>query len=99
MCFCCYIICFFLSCVLFFFFKQKPAYELRISDWSSDVCSSDLGAMTIAIQVVVGPSDRCHEQSARQRTAAAQPSPFVCARQNRFLRRRYAVPALALRRP
>src|SRR3546814_3160815 len=45
----------FLSCVLFssittlyillcvlFFFKQKTAYEMRISDWSSDVCSSDL---------------------------------------------------------
>src|SRR3546814_11198695 len=29
------------SCV-FFFFKQKTAYEMRISDWSSDVCSSDL---------------------------------------------------------
>src|SRR3546814_1608927 len=29
-------------CVMFFFFKQKTAYELRISDWSSDVCSSDL---------------------------------------------------------
>src|SRR3546814_7082609 len=29
--------------VLFFFFKQKTAYEMRISDWSSDVCSSDLG--------------------------------------------------------
>src|SRR3546814_2719324 len=28
--------------VYFFFFKQKPAYELRISDWSSHVCSSDL---------------------------------------------------------
>src|SRR3546814_14849962 len=28
--------------VVFFFFKQKTAYELRISDWSSDVCSSDL---------------------------------------------------------
>src|SRR3546814_3588899 len=27
---------------MFFFFKQKTAYELRISDWSSDVCSSDL---------------------------------------------------------
>src|SRR3546814_15912807 len=27
---------------MFFFFKQKPAYEMRISDWSSDVCSSDL---------------------------------------------------------
>src|SRR3546814_1003866 len=26
-----------------FFFKQKTAYEMRISDWSSDVCSSDLG--------------------------------------------------------
>src|SRR3546814_4308273 len=32
-----------LSCfILFFFFKQKTAYEMRISDWSSDVCSSDL---------------------------------------------------------
>src|SRR3546814_1447507 len=34
------------SCVfnffIFFFFKQKTAYEMRISDWSSDVCSSDL---------------------------------------------------------
>src|SRR3546814_6833586 len=29
-------------CILFFFFKQKTAYEMRISDWSSDVCSSDL---------------------------------------------------------
>src|SRR3546814_8033424 len=28
--------------VVFFFFKQKTAYEMRISDWSSDVCSSDL---------------------------------------------------------
>src|SRR3546814_13250089 len=35
---CC--ICFFV-CVVFFF-KQKTAYEMRISDWSSDVCSSDL---------------------------------------------------------
>src|SRR3546814_9149346 len=35
------------SCIcLFFFFKQKTAYELRISDWSSDVCSSDLATMT-----------------------------------------------------
>src|SRR3546814_4575524 len=31
---------------MFFFFKQKTAYELRISDWSSDVCSSDLRATT-----------------------------------------------------
>src|SRR3546814_11695010 len=33
--------------VVFFFFKQKTAYEMRISDWSSDVCSSDLILATI----------------------------------------------------
>src|SRR3546814_7839150 len=31
-----------LTFLVFFFFKQKTAYEMRISDWSSDVCSSDL---------------------------------------------------------
>src|SRR3546814_4383578 len=31
---------------VFFFFKQKTAYEMRIRDWSSDVCSSDLAART-----------------------------------------------------
>src|SRR3546814_9826413 len=33
---------------MFFFFKQKTAYEMRISDWSSDVCSSDLKTAEIA---------------------------------------------------
>src|SRR3546814_1417830 len=33
---------------LFFFFKQKTAYEMRISDWSSDVCSSDLPRLPTA---------------------------------------------------
>src|SRR3546814_5406875 len=33
--------------VVFFFFKQKTAYEMRISDWSSDVCSSDLACLPI----------------------------------------------------
>src|SRR3546814_7062189 len=37
--------CFF----MFFFFKQKTAYEMRISDWSSDVCSSDL--ITVADRI------------------------------------------------
>src|SRR3546814_2043164 len=32
-----------------FFFKQKTAYEMRISDWSSDVCSSDLGGIMRAV--------------------------------------------------
>src|SRR3546814_6642197 len=33
--------------LIFFFFKQKTAYEMRISDWSSDVCSSDLKAKKV----------------------------------------------------
>src|SRR3546814_3713205 len=39
---------------VFFFFKQKTAYEMRISDWSSDVCSSDL----------LHPDARCGESPA-----------------------------------
>src|SRR3546814_2616828 len=35
--------------MFFFFFKQKTAYEMRISDWSSDVCSSDLAKANVAI--------------------------------------------------
>src|SRR3546814_10080155 len=38
-------------CIIFFFFKQKTAYEMRISDWSSDVCSSDLHARGFAAEV------------------------------------------------
>src|SRR3546814_18912460 len=35
-----------------FFFKQKTAYEMRISDWSSDVCSSDLGTVVSRSRVI-----------------------------------------------
>src|SRR3546814_5884527 len=34
---------------MFYFFKQKTAYEMRISDWSSDVCSSDLPIFACAL--------------------------------------------------
>src|SRR3546814_2786079 len=37
-----------------FFFKQKTAYEMRISDWSSDVCSSDLVHLGMATQTDAG---------------------------------------------
>src|SRR3546814_5914761 len=40
--------------VYFFFFKQKTAYEMRISDWSSDVCSSDLQAPALIVGHVAG---------------------------------------------
>src|SRR3546814_6558156 len=46
---------------MFFFFKQKTAYEMRISDWSSDVCSSDLGqvaALAVRSQGRLGSIDR-----------------------------------------
>src|SRR3546814_3266019 len=38
-----------IAVVCVFFFKQKTAYEMRISDWSSDVCSSDLLFYTIGV--------------------------------------------------
>src|SRR3546814_5971133 len=42
-------------CVLFvFFFKQKTAYEMRISDWSSDVCSSDLNSVAGVVRALTG---------------------------------------------
>src|SRR3546814_10535658 len=51
-----------LCCIrfVFFFFKEKTAYEMRISDWSSDVCSSDLQAQEQPsqlrfVQIVEGP--------------------------------------------
>src|SRR3546814_9158094 len=45
-----FLFAFLLSCFMFFFFfKQKTAYEMRISDWSSDVCSSDLAAQAIPL--------------------------------------------------
>src|SRR3546814_9268694 len=55
---------------LFFFFKQKTAYEMRISDWSSDVCSSDLridgfGGSSGGTARVRRGRDRCR----RRRTA------------------------------
>src|SRR3546814_6071969 len=39
--------------VLCFFVKQKTAYEMRISDWSSDVCSSDLDACSVHIDIPI----------------------------------------------
>src|SRR3546814_16345104 len=45
--------------VVFFFFKQKTAYEMRISDWSSDVCSSDL-AWEKAARAPVPPAHALH---------------------------------------
>src|SRR3546814_10163064 len=47
--------------MMFFFFKQKTAYELRISDWSSDVCSSDL-SLEAGMTVDISSHDRARER-------------------------------------
>src|SRR3546814_7784804 len=60
-------------CILVFFFKQKTAYEMRISDWSSDVCSSDLKT---AAGNVIKVADLVDDDAAkRDRVAAALKSP------------------------
>src|SRR3546814_9240061 len=44
-------------CHFVFFFKQKTAYEMRISDWSSDVCSSDLLHGDLIVARAIGAAD------------------------------------------
>src|SRR3546814_5795422 len=68
-----------LVCVLFFFFKQKTAYEMRISDWSSDVCSSDLtfpgGALNSGLYLSARRGCRCgHRQHRSKQQRRRQPS-------------------------
>src|SRR3546814_1778103 len=62
----------FFACV--FFFKQKTAYEMRISDWSSDVCSSDLpdGGLSGGDRVLVRHPCRCGgDKSVRRKVGDA----------------------------
>src|SRR3546814_14861963 len=61
--------------VCFFFVKQKTAYEMRISDWSSDVCSSDLGCPTTADMLK-------ERQLVETRRTAVKPAQTVLARFN-----------------
>src|SRR3546814_17313873 len=49
-----------------FFFKQKTAYEKRISDWSSDVCSSELAIGRHVIGEPAGAADAAHEHRLRR---------------------------------
>src|SRR3546814_4777147 len=60
-----------------FFFKQKTAYEMRISDWSSDVCSSDLATGVGAWSGLRprAPPPRSRTQRATVRTSARSPMP------------------------
>src|SRR3546814_4168769 len=61
-------------CSACFFFKQKTAYEMRISDWSSDVCSSDLEILACSSRLGWMPQPATRHR--RYRTAAADRSPL-----------------------
>src|SRR3546814_7921639 len=60
-----------LHSLLFCFFKQKTAYEMRISDWSSDVCSSDLlgGGLGIRYNDETPPDPRAYAELVRKHIA------------------------------
>src|SRR3546814_13657369 len=67
------ILCVFCLCcwVVFFFFKQKTAYEMRISDWSSDVCSSDLlDAAAHRVALRLDPAEHAQRRDAWHRPLA-----------------------------
>src|SRR3546814_1316267 len=68
----------------FFFFKQKTAYELRISDWSSDVCSSDLGQRHFFMILAGVVADRHFQRMIRP--VARPPQQFPRRREPLFLR-------------
>src|SRR3546814_13570200 len=63
--------------MLFFFFKQKTAYEMRISDWSSDVCSSDL--RQIAALYAVETTVRGSAPEARLAARKEYSAPIIAA--------------------
>src|SRR3546814_9951190 len=60
-----------MSWLCVFFFKQKTAYEMRISDWSSDVCSSDLPARCEAIGAVAVALDQLSPRPGLERAHVA----------------------------
>src|SRR3546814_10389988 len=66
------------SIVIFFFFKQKTAYEMRISDWSSDVCSSDLIPLPLQVKLLRFLQERTIERIGG-RKAIAVDTRIVCA--------------------
>src|SRR3546814_18367909 len=60
-------------CVFLLFFQQKTAYEVRISDWSSDVCSSDLTHVRHSFQLGLVGRGRCPLPSRRNGVASMAP--------------------------
>src|SRR3546814_17369917 len=64
----------FYICFVFFFFKHETAYELRISDWSSDVCSSDLAPASATSSAANASIRKSSRSCLRPRRRAANPA-------------------------
>src|SRR3546814_10740042 len=69
----CYLLIVFVFC--FLFFKQKTAYEMRISDWSSDVCSSDLIASSSCSRTNTAPPAAAPLDTANPKPGGRPPAP------------------------
>src|SRR3546814_6232070 len=83
-------------CCFFFFFKQKTAYEMRISDWSSDVCSSDLLAK---LRLVLARLQEAAQALPQPRVAVAAGHPPGAGRiSHESLHRSHSAPPLPIPR-
>src|SRR3546814_19968510 len=70
--------------LVFFFFKQKTAYEMRISDWSSDVCSSDLFGQETSLNNADNAAAMARQGSANAAAMARQMTTEAAARGGAF---------------
>src|SRR3546814_6586652 len=73
------VMCFGFVVFVLFFFKQKTAYEMRISDGSSDVCSSDLSLQAITVGAHLGATGACPRIPVAPRCAPTRPMPMMRA--------------------
>src|SRR3546814_2560823 len=78
-----------MSLLMFFLFKQKTAYEMRISDWSSDVCSSDLvisASAAIRATRALAKYDKVQRESETPTMATSSDGACRCSRPARAAR-------------
>src|SRR3546814_4322132 len=74
---------------IFNFFKQKTAYEMRYSDWSSDLCASDLqigergGISSRSREILLLAGDRVHQERLRRATATFDDRVLIACERNR----------------
>src|SRR3546814_1489534 len=76
--------------MLFFLFKQKTAYEMRISDWSSDVCSSDLPVLADIQAGWLEEPFACNDFASYREAAKITPLVPLAAGENHFMRFEFA---------